>query len=73
MQKTTVYLPRDVKKALGRAATSRGLSEAAFIRDALRAATARAAAPRPRLPLFKSGKPGLAESVDDALSGFGES
>jgi hypothetical protein len=28
---------------------------------------------RPRLPLFKSGKPRLAERVDEALGGFGGS
>jgi hypothetical protein len=58
--------------ALGKIATARGLSEAEVIRRALRAATAEAAPPRPRVPLFKSGKPRLAEQIDEALAGFGE-
>jgi Arc/MetJ-type ribon-helix-helix transcriptional regulator len=73
MQKTTVYIPEDVKRALSRVAAARGLSEAELIREALRALTSQAAPPKPRLPLFKSGKPGLAEAVDEALAGFGES
>ena len=72
MQKTTVYIPKDVKRALGQAAAARGMSEAELIREALRAITSKAPPPRPRLPLFKSGKPGLAERVDEALQGFGE-
>jgi hypothetical protein len=73
MQKTTVYVPRELKLALARAAAARGCSEAELIREALRAVTARTAAPRPRLPLFKSRKPRLSGRVDDALAGFGES
>ena len=73
MQKTTVYIPDDIKAALARAASARGVSEAELIREALRALTAQAIPPRPRLPLFKSGKPGLAKRVDEALAGFGES
>jgi Arc/MetJ-type ribon-helix-helix transcriptional regulator len=72
MHKTTVYLPDDVKRALGQAAAAREVSEAELIREALRMLTSKAVPPRPRLPLFKSGKPGLAERVDEALSGFGE-
>lgn len=73
MHKTTVYIPEDLKQALSKAAAARGLSEAELIREALREATARTAPPRPRLPLFKSGKPLLAEQADEALGGFGES
>lgn len=72
MQKTTVYIPDDVKRALGRAAAARGVSEAELIREALRTLTAQATPPRPRLPLFKSGIAGLAERVDEALTGFGQ-
>lgn len=72
MQKTTVYIPSDIKSALGKLAAARGLSEAELIRQALRAVTTEVVPPRPRLPLFKSGKPHLAERVDDALEGFGE-
>ena len=70
MQKTTVYVPDDLKQALARTAAARGCSEAELIREALRAMTA--APPRPRLPLFNSRKPRLAENVDQALAGFGE-
>jgi Ribbon-helix-helix protein, copG family len=72
MQKTTVYIPSDIKSALGKLATARGLSEAEVIRQALRAVTAEIVPPRPRAPLFKSGRPLLAEQIDDALKGFGE-
>ncbi len=72
MQKTTVYVPLEIKQALGRVASARGVSEAELIREALRALVSQAVPPRPRLPLFKSGKPQLAEAIDEALSGFGE-
>jgi hypothetical protein len=73
MKKTTVYIPDDVKRALQQAAVVRGVSEAELIREALCTLTSKTAPPRPRVPLFKSGKPRLAERVDEALSGFGES
>jgi hypothetical protein len=72
MQKTTVYVPDDLKQALARTAAARGCSEAELIREALRAMTAELASPRPRLPLFNSRKPRLADNVDQALAGFGE-
>ena len=72
MQKTTVYLPDDVKVALSQTAAARGISEAELIREAIRQLTASATPPRPRLPLFKSGKPRLAERIDEAMNGFGE-
>lgn len=73
MQKTTVYVPEELKRSLARAAAARGCSEAELIREALRAVAARVTPPRPRLPLFKSRKPRLAERVDQALAGFGSS
>lgn len=73
MNKTTVYIPDELKRSLAQAAATRGCSEAELIREALRALTASAAPPQPRLPLFKSRKPRLAERTDDALAGFGES
>jgi hypothetical protein len=69
MQKTTIYIPADVKWALGQVAAARGVSEAELIREALQALISQAIPPRPRLPLFKSGKPRLAERVDDVLTG----
>lgn len=73
MQKTTVYLPEELKRALGRFAAARGISEAELIREAVRAITAEVPPPSPRLPLFASGQPDLAERADAALEGFGES
>lgn len=67
MQKTSVYIPNDVKRALGWLAAARGVSETQLIREALRVLTSQTTPPRPRLPLFKSGKPRLAERVDEAL------
>lgn len=71
MEKTTVYVPSEVKRALGRLANARGTSEAELIREALRKIVAEAPAPRPLLPLIESGKPMLADRVDEALEGFG--
>lgn len=72
MEKTTVYLPGELKQAVTRAAAARGMSEAELIREALRAITAELPPPRPQLPLFASGRPDLAGNVDSALEGFGE-
>lgn len=72
MNKTTVYIPDELKRSLTRTAAARGCSEAELIRQALRDMTARAAPPRPRLPLFRSRKARLAERTDAALAGFGE-
>jgi len=72
MRKTTVYLPNDLKRELERVAAARGCSEAQLFREAIRALTKEAVSPRPRLPLFKSGKWELAERVDRALAGFAE-
>ena len=73
MKRTTVYLPEELKQALERTAVAQGRSEAEVMRAALAAATAEHAHPRPRIPLFASGDPTLAERVDEALAeGFGE-
>ncbi len=72
MKKTTVYLTDDLKAALERAAVAQGRSEAELIRDAVRDLTQGLEPPRPRLPLFSSGDPTLAERVDEELArGFG--
>ncbi len=81
MKKTTVYLPEEMKAALGRVAGARGSSEADLIRDAVGMLLAESLPPRPVLPLFDSGDSGdsgdatLAERVADnpekELSGFG--
>jgi Arc/MetJ-type ribon-helix-helix transcriptional regulator len=72
MRKTTVYLPDDLKAELGRLATVTGRSEADLIREGIRLLSVQTAAPAPRLALFDSGIPDLAERVDDYLEGFGE-
>jgi hypothetical protein len=72
MKKTTVYLPDDLKDSLERAAVVQGRSEAELIREAVRELVRELEPPRPRLPLFSSGDPTLAQRVDEELRGFGE-
>ena len=72
MEKTTVYLPDELKRALRRAARSAGRSEADLIREGIGLVTGTHRIAEPRLPLFESGEPGLAERVDELLDGFGE-
>jgi hypothetical protein len=71
MMKTTVYLPRELKRALGRTARQRGCSEAALLREAVARITAEGETPAPVLPLFRSSGPSIAEDLDAALAGFG--
>jgi len=73
MRRTTVYLPEDLKAALERAAAAGQRSEADLIREGVRLVVAHEEAPRPRLPLFDSGQPDLADRVDELLEGFGDS
>jgi hypothetical protein len=72
VDKTTVYLPEDLKRSLSRVAAMSGVSEAQVIREAIADKVRSAAQPRPRGKLFASGEGSLSESVDDALAGFGE-
>lgn len=73
MRRTTIYLPDDLKEALERTAAAEGRSEAEVVRSALAAATIEHTYPSPRLPLFSSSDPTLAERVDEELAGgFGE-
>jgi plasmid stability protein len=69
MQKTTLYLPDDVKAAVEVEARRSGRSEAEVIRSAV-AAAVKPVRPKPRAGLF-SGEP-IARRVDDLLEGFGE-
>jgi hypothetical protein len=71
MTKTTVYLPSDLKRALTKLARQRGCSEAELLREAVARLTDEAHAPAPRLPLFRSTGPSIAEDIDGALDGFG--
>lgn len=72
MEKTTVYLPDDLKRALRRVSQATGRSEAALIREGIGLVTGTHRVAEPTLPLFESGQPDLAESVDELLEGFGE-
>jgi Arc/MetJ-type ribon-helix-helix transcriptional regulator len=72
MIKTTIYLPESLKRQLQRLAKRLGRSEAQLIRDAVERLVEERPTPRPRLPLFASNDPKLAEHVDEALAGFGQ-
>ena len=66
-QKTTVYLPEDLKEALSQEAKRRGCSEAEVIREAVAAVVSR---PAPT-PAILEVEP-FAERTDELLEGFGE-
>ncbi|HET9875121.1 MAG TPA: CopG family transcriptional regulator [Mycobacterium sp.] len=70
MDKTTVYLPEDLKTAVKRAAHQRGVSEAEVIRESIRAAVG-GVRPAPRGGLYTGSEP-MARRVDRLLDGFGE-
>lgn len=70
VNKTTLYLPDDLKEAVTRVARQRGVSEAEVIRESLRATVGRQR-PKPRGGLFASGSP-VARDADRHLAGFGE-
>lgn len=71
MNKTTVYLPAELKRAVSRHASRRGISEAEVIRQAVADAVAAAEIPRPRGALFSSDVL-MADDVDTHLEGFGQ-
>jgi metal-responsive CopG/Arc/MetJ family transcriptional regulator len=71
MRRTTIYLPDNLKSELARAAHEEGRAEADLIREGVERLL-HAREPEPRIPLFASGKPDLAENVDKLLAGFGE-
>jgi len=72
MEKTTVYLTTEQKRALVRVAKASGRSEADLIRDGIETVTGRYRTAEPTLPLFESGHSDLAERLDDLLDGFGD-
>lgn len=69
MEKTTVYLPAELKDALRRSAQRQGVSEAQVIREAILARVGEPR-PRPRGGLFAGES--VAHRVDELLPGFGE-
>ncbi len=72
MEKTTVYLPSHLKRALEHTARLEGRSEAEVIREAIAAATDRQGTREPTAPLFHSGDPDYANRMDEYMKGFGE-
>ncbi len=68
MDTTTVYLPPELRQALQEAARIRRTSEAVLIREGIALVTAGTHPPEPRLPLFESGDPTLAERVDETVA-----
>jgi plasmid stability protein len=72
MNKTTFYLPDDLKRSLRMMAAASGRSEADLIREAISAQVQAHTRPRPQGQLFESGEPSLAVSAEEALAGFGD-
>ncbi|MGI8947236.1 MAG: CopG family transcriptional regulator [Ornithinimicrobium sp.] len=70
MEKTTIYLPEDLKVAVKRAAAQGNVAEAEVIRQSIRRMLGDVS-PRPRGMLFRSGQP-IARQADELLSRFGE-
>lgn len=70
VDKTTIYLPTELKAAIKRVARQRGVSEAEVIRESIRDAVGDDR-PRPRGGLFASGAP-IAREDEEHLTGFGE-
>ncbi len=70
VEKTTVYFPAELKRAVSRYASRRGISEAEVIRQAVADAMADDEIPRPRSALFSSDVL-MADDVDVHLDGFG--
>jgi hypothetical protein len=66
MEKTTVYLTTEQKRALERAAQAAGRSEARLIREGIEAVTATTGIAETRTPLAEKRAPGVGDG-DDAL------
>jgi hypothetical protein len=69
VEKTTLYLPEDLKSAVKRAAAERGVPEAEIIRESIRVSVG--VRPRARGALYSSGQP-IARDAEEMLAGFGE-
>jgi hypothetical protein len=72
VNKTTVYLPDDLRAAVKREAARRNVTEAEVIRDALRSSLPMAR-PRPRGGFITEDLGGsIAENIEEWMKGFGE-
>ncbi len=72
MTKAVVHLPEDLKADLERVARDEGRSEEELILEGVRRIVDIHRSPAPRVPLFSSNDPTLAERADELLKGFGE-
>jgi hypothetical protein len=63
MTKTVVHLPEDLKADLERVAHDEGRSEEELILEGVRLVVDIHRSPAPRIPLFSSGDPTLAERI----------
>ena len=68
MEKTSVYLPLKLKTALERLARERNCSQAELVREAVAALMRGIEVPAPRLPLFRSTGPSIAERIDEEFA-----
>ncbi len=72
MNKTTVYLPDELKRELERTAKEQGRSEADIIREGIRLALEKSTPPMPTLWTFTANEPDYIDRIDELLEGFGE-
>lgn len=72
MKTAVVHLPEELKADLERVAESEGRTEEDLILEGVRHVVESHGSPPPRIPLFSSGNPTLAERTDELLKGFGE-
>jgi hypothetical protein len=67
MEKTTVYLTSEQKRALAQAAHAQGRSEARLIREGIESVTSHHRVSEPTIPLVESGRSDLAERSEEAV------
>lgn len=69
MTKTTIYLPKELKRQVKEAAKRERRSEAEIIRNAVAAAMLKRTPPKPTLPLTHEGlgDPTIAERVEELI------
>lgn len=70
MNKTTLYLPDDLKEAVKQEAARRGVSEAEVIRVSLRSTIGKSR-PKPTPGIFAFEEP-IAQRAEELLEGFGD-